>query len=258
VRELELARRLAVEAGDFLLRHAGGRRRVRYKGRGSFNPVTEMDRASEERIVRGIRRAFPDHAIVAEEGGARGDSPCCWYVDPLDGTTNYAHGLPLWGVSVGFAVRGRVEAGVVYAPALGSLFWAARGRGAFRNGRPIRVSRTRRLAEALLATGFPYREPGRSRNLRLFGAFMARAQAIRRPGAASLDLAWLAAGALDGFWEFDLGAWDLAAGTVLAEEAGARVTDFQGAPLNLSAGQVVAANPAIHRAMLAVLRRVPR
>lgn len=256
MRELDLARRLAVETGEMLLRHAGGRRCVRYKGRGVANPVTEMDVAAEERIVRRIRREFPDHALVAEEGGARGDSPCCWYVDPLDGTTNYVHGLPLWCVSIGYAVQGRVMAGAVYAPAFGDLFWAARGRGAFRNGRRLRVSGTGRLAEALLATGFPYREPGRSRNLKLFGAFLTRAQAIRRPGAASLDLAWVACGALDGFWEFDLGPWDLAAGVILAEEAGARVTDLRGGTFQLSRGQVVAANPTLHRAMLAVLRRV--
>lgn len=256
MRELELAKRLAVRAGDFLMRHLGGRRDIRYKGRGSNNPVTEMDHASEEMIVRGIRREFPDHAVVAEERGARGDSPFRWYIDPLDGTTNYAHRLPIWSVSVGYAAHGRVEAGAVYAPTIGDLFWARRGGGAFRNGRPIRVSRTKRLAESLLATGFPYREPIRSQNLRYFGAFMIRAQAVRRPGSAALDLAWVASGVLDGHWEFGLGSWDIAAGLLLAEEAGARVTDFRGQPVDLSLCQIVAANPTIHRQMLAVLRRV--
>jgi myo-inositol-1(or 4)-monophosphatase len=256
MRELELAQRLALKAGDFLLSRMGGRRRIRFKGSGTNNIVTEMDRASEEMIVRGIRREFPDHSIVAEEGGARGDSPFRWHIDPLDGTTNYAHGLPIWSVSIACAVRGRVEAGAVYAPTFGTLFWAGRGRGAFCNGRPIRVSATTRMGEALLATGFPYREPMRSRNLSYFRAFMTRAQALRRPGSASLDIAWVASGALDGYWEFSLGSWDIAAGTLIAEEAGARVSDFRGQPVDLSVGEVALANPRIHRQMLAVLRRV--
>lgn len=256
MRELELARRLALKAGDFLHAHRGGRRRIRFKGSGTANIVTEMDRASEDMIVREIRREFPDHSIVAEEGGARGDSPFCWHIDPLDGTTNYAHGLPIWSVSIAYAVRGRVEAGAVYAPTFGALYWARRGGGAFCNGRPIRVSAAVRMGESLLATGFPYREPMRSRNLRYFKAFMTRAQAIRRPGSASLDIAWVASGALDGYWEFSLGSWDIAAGVLIAEEAGARVTDFRGKPVDLSAGEVVLANPRLHRQMLAVLRRV--
>jgi myo-inositol-1(or 4)-monophosphatase len=256
MRELELAKRLAVKAGDFLLGHLGGRRRIRFKGSGTTNVVTEMDRASEDMIVRRLRREFPDHAIVAEEGGAHGDSPCCWHIDPLDGTTNYAHGLPIWSVSIAYAVRGRVEAGAIYAPTFGTLFWAQRGHGAFRNGQPIRVSRTNRMGEALLATGFPYREPMRSMNLRYFAAFMTRTQALRRPGSASLDIAWVASGALDGYWEFSLGSWDIAAGILLAEEAGARVSDFRGRPVDLSVGQVLMANPRLHRQMLAVLGRV--
>ncbi len=256
MRELELAKRLAVKAGDLLLKEASGRRRVGYKDGSTANVVTEMDRVSEEIIVRGLLREFPDHAVVAEERGARGDSPFCWHIDPLDGTTNYAHGLPIWSVSVALAVRGRVEAGVIYAPTFGELYWARRGHGAFRNGRRIRVSRTRRLEEALLATGFNYREPFRSRNLRYFGEFMARAQAVRRPGSASLDLAWIAGGRLDGHWEFGLGSWDMAAGIVIAEEAGARVTDLGGRRIDLSAGEIVAANPRIHGQMLAVIRGV--
>jgi len=256
MRELEVAKALAVRAGDLLLRHRGGRRRIRYKDGSLNNVVTEMDQASEEMIVRGLRRAFPGHAVVAEERGAEGDSPCCWHIDPLDGTTNYAHGLPIWSVSVAYASHGRLEAGAVYAPVFGDLFWARRGHGAFLNRRPIRVSRTGRLAGALLATGFPYREPMRSRNLEYFGAFLVRSQALRRPGSAALDLAWLAAGVLDGYWEFSLGSWDIAAGMLIAGEAGARVTDFRGRPVDLSVGQIVAANPRIHRQMLAVLRGV--
>ena len=254
MRELEFARRLAVRAGDLLLRRQGGRRDIRYKGAGSSNVVTEMDHASEEMIVRALRREFPGHAVVAEERGAQGDSPFCWHIDPLDGTVNYAHGLPVWSVSVAYAAHGRVEAGAIYAPTFGDLFWARRGHGAFRNRRPIRVSRTGRLAKALLATGFPYQEPMRTRNLRYFGAFMTRAQALRRPGSASLDLAWTACGALDGYWEFSLGSWDIAAGLLIAAEAGARITDFRGRPVDLAVGQIVAANPRIHRQMLAVIR----
>ncbi len=257
MRELDFAKRIAVRAGDFLRRHQGGTRRIRFKDRSPSNIVTDMDHASEEMIVRALRRQFPDHAVVAEErGSSRAASPFCWYVDPVDGTTNYAHGLPIWAVSVAFEAHGRVQAGAIYAPCFGDLFWGARGRGAWRNRTRARVSRAARLSEALLATGFPYDAKVRGRNLEYFAAFLPRARALRRPGAASLDLAWTACGALDGYWEFILGSWDMAAGLVLLEEAGGRATGFDGVPARAAAGPLVAANPAIHRQMLAVIRRV--
>ncbi len=254
MRELEFAKRIAVRAGDFLFRRQGGLRSIRSKG-DPGNLVTDMDRASEKMIVSALRREFPDHAVVAEEGGAKGDSPHRWYVDPLDGTTNYAHSLPLYGVTIAYEFRGRMEAGAIYMPAFGDLYWARRGGGAFRNRRPIRVSATARLGDALLCTGFPYNLKHRMQNLRYFTGFLPVAQAIRRPGAASLDLAWTACGAFDGFWEFRLCPWDMAAGVLIIEEAGGRVSNLAGGGFDLFDGQIVAANPRIHRQMLAVFRR---
>jgi myo-inositol-1(or 4)-monophosphatase len=255
MRELDFARRLAVQAGRLLRRHQGGPRDIRFKGNRS-NLVTDMDHASEEMIVRALRRAFPDHAVVAEERGLQGASRDCWYVDPLDGTTNYAHGFPVYAVSIAYARDGRVQAGAVFAPAFGDLFWASRGGGAFRNGKPIHVGTCPRLTDALVCTGFPYLKAPRRKQMRFFEAFVMRAQAVRRPGAASIDLSWTACGAFDGFWEMCLGPWDMAAGSLILEEAGARLSAFDGSPVDLVKGQVVAANPRLHRQMLAVLRRV--
>lgn len=253
MRELDFARRIVVRVGDFLRRHQKGPRDIRFK-EGPGNLVTDMDHASEKMIVSAIRRQFPDHAILAEEGGARGDSPFRWYVDPVDGTTNYAHGFLIWGVTLAFEAHGRIEAGVTYAPALGELFWARRGGGAFRNGKRMSVSRTTRLSDALLCTGFPYALRYRRQNLRHFTKFLYRARAIRRVGAASVDLCWTACGVFDGFWEMRLGPWDMAAGVLMLEEAGARLTDFRGGPATLTTGELVAANPGLHSRMLAVIR----
>jgi myo-inositol-1(or 4)-monophosphatase len=255
VKELEFAKRVAVKAGDFLLRHQRDPRIIRFKD-GPGNLVTDMDHASEEMIVSAIRRAYPDHAVLAEERGASGDSPFRWYIDPVDGTTNYAHGFPIWGVTLALEAHGRLEVGVTYAPAFGNLYWARRGGGAYCNGKRLRVSRQTKLPEALLCTGFPYKLRYRMQNLRYFSAFLLKAQAVRRVGAASLDLAWTAQGVFDGFWEMRLGPWDMAAGVVLLREAGATLTDFAGGPVSLSSGQLLASNARLHRQMLAVLRRV--
>jgi len=252
-RELDAARRIATAAGDMLKKNSAAHRSIRHKA-GAGNLVTDMDRASEEMIVKAIRREFPGHAIVAEEGGVMGGhAPDRWYVDPLDGTTNYAHGFPVWAVTLAYERDGRLEAGVTYAPVLGEIYWACRGGGAFRNGRPIRVARRRRLEDALLCTGFSYRLAWRRVNLRHFGRFLMKAQAIRRVGAAALDLCWTAAGAFDGFWEMRLGPWDMAAGIVILEEAGAKVSDFAGRPVDLRRGDLLGANPVLHRRMLTVL-----
>lgn len=256
MRELEFAKKIAVRAGDFIRKRQFGRRRISYKGSGSGNLVTDMDHASEEMIVAAIRREFPDHSIVAEESGEAGDSPHRWYIDPIDGTTNYAHGFPIWTVTLAYEAHGRLQAGVTYAPCLGEIFWARRGGGAWRNGKRIRVGRVRRIEEALLCTGFSYNLEWRKVNLKYFAEFLMTAQAIRRVGAASLDLCWTACGAFDGFWEMRLGPWDMAAGVVILEEAGARVTDFSGGPVDVRRGDFLGANPALHRRMLDVLRRV--
>ena len=250
----DLALDLAVRAGDLLRRSLPGRRTIRTK-RNTSDVVTEMDLKSEKFILGAIRREFPDHEVVAEESGRAGRNPCRWYVDPLDGTVNYAHGLPIFCVSIGFEIDGVMECGVVYAPAIGELFTARRGRGAFRNGRPIRCSTQRDLRKSLLCTGFPYAHAGKKRNLSWWSAFLPRAQALRRLGSAALDLCFTACGVFDGFWEFRLGPWDIAAATLIAREAGATVTDFRGRPVDLFEGEVLVANSAMHKAMRRVIAR---
>ena len=256
MKPLDLAKSIAVRAGDFLKRKQSGPRSIRYKGAGKGNLVTDMDHASEDMIVKALRREFPDHAVVAEERGREGTSDYRWFIDPIDGTTNYAHGFPIWTVTLALEVRGRLEVGVTYAPCLGELFWAERGKGAFRNGRRIRVTSCPTVEEALLCTGFSYQLEVRRLNLKYFAEFLMKAQAIRRVGAASLDLCWTAAGAFDGFWEMRLGPWDMAAGIVILEEAGAKISDFQGGAVDVFHGDFLGANPVLHRKLLKVIQRV--
>ncbi len=256
---LALARRTALEAGGLLMRRYGRRRTIRFKG-SPLNIVTDADRASEALILRRIRGAFPGHDIVAEESAAlRQGSPCRWFVDPLDGTTNFAHHYPVWAVSIGFEIDGRMAAGAVYHPALDELFTAVRGDGARLNGRPIRVSTVRRMDQALMATGFPYDIRRRERNnAAFFTAMLYEAQALRRPGSAAIDFCHVAAGRLDAFWEIALGPWDLAAGALIVEEAGGRATDFSGRPPDLFRGEVLASNGRVHDDVLRVIRRVEK
>ncbi len=245
-----LARVVAEEAGEWLRARAGGRRRVSYKG--AIDLVTEADRGSERRIARRIRAEFPEHDFLGEEAvdrdrGAR----FRWIVDPLDGTVNYAHGYPIWGVSIAVADRGTVVAGAVRVPMLGESYSARLGGGARLNGRPLRVSRTASLGKALVATGFPYdlhERPGRIyHDLASVGQ---RAQGVRRPGSASFDLCCVAAGRFDGFWELRLHPWDVAAGALIIQEAGGRVTDFADRPFDLFGDQFVASNGRLHEELL--------
>ena len=256
-----LERRAAVDAaqaaGRLLRAELQGSRRIAYKGTPT-NLVTEMDARAEELIVGRLAAAFPDDGVLAEERGAAGGrSGRRWIIDPLDGTTNYAHGVPIFAVSIALEAAGRVELGVVFDPNLDELYVAERGRGATLNDRPLAVSAAATLDESLLATGFPYdiRETD-DNNLREYAAFSVRARAVRRMGSAVLYLAWLAAGRLDGYWELRLGAWDVAAGGLLIAEAGGRVTDLAGGPLDLDAPAVVASNGRIHGALLAVLKEI--
>ncbi len=219
--------------------------------------VTEYDRRAEEHIVERLRAAFPDDRVLAEEGGLRaGDrgGAARWLVDPLDGTTNFAHGLPFYCVSIARESGGVVECGVVHAPTLDLLFTARRGGGAYLNDRPIHVSDTDALVRAMLATGFPYdRHTHPDNNFDQFVAFQKRAQAVRRLGSAALDLALVAHGTFDGYWEMKLKPWDLAAGALLVEEAGGRVTGWQGEPFSVDHAAAVATNGRLHDMMLAVL-----
>ena len=256
-----LERRVAVDAaraaGHLLKRELLGPRHIAYKD-SPTNLVTEMDARAEELIVGRLTEAFPQDGVLAEERGATaGRSGRRWIIDPLDGTTNYAHGLPTFAVSIGLETDKRVELGVVFDPNLDELFVAERGRGATVNDRPLGVSSAATLDESLLATGFPYNiRETRDNNLAEYAAFSVRARAVRRMGSAVLYLAWLATGRLDGYWELRLGAWDVAAGSLLVEEAGGRVTSLTGGPLDLDAPALVASNGRIHGAILDVLRGV--
>lgn len=257
---LESAIPIARAAGDLLAAHLGGARTVELKG--AINLVTEMDRRAEELIVESLQKTFPDFAIIAEEGSdRRAESGYAWYVDPLDGTTNYAHGLPVFCVSMGLWRGEQPICGIVYHPMGRELFTASSGGGAYLNGHPLSVSQTADLGHAILATGFPYDiRDSEFDNLDHFARFAKTARAIRRMGAAALDLAWTAAGRFDGFWEMKLSPWDFAAATILCREAGALVTDFDGNPFTLDRGQAVAANPVLHRQLLATIKlgRYPR
>ncbi|MCX8160249.1 MAG: inositol monophosphatase [Candidatus Saccharicenans sp.] len=250
---LPAARKAALEAGRYLLQGLSQSKKVSYKGQ--VDLVTSFDRRSEEIIYDRLSRAFPGHSFLAEEE-IRHDraSDYCWLVDPLDGTTNYAHGLPVFCVSIALAFKGEIILGVVYDPNRQEIFMAVRGQGANLNGHPIRVSRTRRLDRSLLATGFPYDvRTSRDNNLDHFSNFAVRAQAIRRLGSAALDLCYVACGRFDGYWEKKLKPWDLAAGVLLVEEAGGRVSDLQGKKFKLPGPHVVASNGHIHRPMLEIL-----
>ena len=254
---LEAARAAAKEAGRILMEGFGHRPRVYYKGR--IDLVTDIDRQSEASIVSFLHRRFPEYAILSEEGhGYDGKGRVRWIVDPLDGTTNYTHGFPFFSVSIALEQEGRLRCGVVYDPLREEWFTAVRGEGATLNGEPIRISDTGELEQALLATGFPYdMKESPANNLDHFRNFSMRAQAVRRPGVASIDLAYVAMGRLDGFWEFKLKAWDIAAGALLVTEAGGTVTDFGGDPVDIFRAEIVASNGHIHNAMLQVLALAP-
>jgi myo-inositol-1(or 4)-monophosphatase len=250
----------AARAAGHLLRDAlHDPRSVSFKGTPT-NLVTEMDARAERLVSDRLREAFPQDAMLGEEGGTRpGTSGRRWIIDPLDGTTNYAHGLPIFAVSIALEVDGRVALGVVYDPNRDELFVAERGGGAWLGERRLAVSTTPTLNESLIATGFPYdvRET-RDNNAREFTAFSLRAQGVRRMGSAVVYLAYVATGRIDGYWELRLGPWDVAAGALLVEEAGGRVTALDGGPLDLGAPAVVASNARIHDEMLGVLEETRR
>jgi myo-inositol-1(or 4)-monophosphatase len=255
-RYLQVAIAAAKEAGRIQMEHFGHSHPVEYKG--EFNPVTEVDRLCEQAIVKMILDVFPEHDILTEESPFEGKgSPWRWIIDPIDGTTNYFHGFPCFCVSVGLEVEGEINLGVVYLPTLHELFHAERGKGAFLNSERITVSRIDRLDRSLLCTGFPYdvREHV-DFYLRYFRQFMVKSFGIRRPGSAAIDLSYLAAGRFDGFWEFKLHAWDVAAASLLITEAGGKVTDFQGRPFNIYSEEILASNGLIHQQMLQAIREI--
>jgi len=255
--ELEVAIRAADLAGEILLSHFGGSHRVRHKG--EIDLVTDADEAAEHAIAEEIRRAFPDDQILAEEGSTGGTSPRrVWIVDPLDGTTNFAHGYPIFATSIALEVAGAVEIGVVNVPVLGERFTAVRGAGARLNGEPIAVSRVAELGKSLLCSGFSYVREEITAALPLWEALLMTAQAVRRDGAAAIDLCYVAAGRFDGFWERSLKPWDVAGGGLILTEAGGRLTNYRGEPYAIRAQEVVATNGAIHEEMLAVMARTSK
>jgi myo-inositol-1(or 4)-monophosphatase len=255
---LTLGKQAAIKAGEFLKKGLYAVRDISSKT-SCIDLVTEMDRRAERLLVRSLLSSFPGHDILAEESSypSKG-SEYCWYIDPLDGTTNYVHGFPVFSVSIALVSRKvGILVGVVYNPNLEEIFYATCTGGAYRNGRRIRVSTTTRLSNALLATGFPYDlRHTRENNLNYFNAFVYKARAIRRAGSAALDLCYTACGIFDGFWEIKLSPWDMAAGVLIATQAGAKVTNLAGKRLDLHEGDIVASNGLIHRQMLRVISSV--
>ena len=255
---LEFAIATARAAGRLLHRLYGQDHAVHFKS-SDIDLVTEADLASEQLLVDAIRREFPEHEIVSEEGlgsfaALAADSPPVWLVDPLDGTVNYAHGYPLWGVSLALSEGGRIVLAVTFDPLRDETFMAQQGKGAWCNGERIKVSDVADMHRALVATGFAYQRASiADNNLAEFAAVMPQVQGIRRAGSAVLDLAHLASGRLDGYWEMHLRPWDWAAGWLLVEEAGGKVTDMQGEPWSLASNEIVASNGPLHKELLARL-----
>ena len=250
---LETAVDIAKEAGAILIRHLG----VGYELKGDFDLVTEADRASERLVVERLRSHYPAHAIVAEEGGNHeSNSDYCWYVDPLDGTTNFAHGFPMFNVTMGLARAGHLIAGVIFDPLRQEMFSAERGGGAFLNNHRIRVSKAPRLEDCLVATGFPSKRRHLNVNIHFYHQLAMATHGVRRAGSAALDLAYVACGRLDAFWEFGLNPWDMAAGTLLIEEAGGRVSDMKNGPMSLRGPHLLADNGLIHDEVIALFDEV--
>jgi myo-inositol-1(or 4)-monophosphatase len=248
---VNIAIRAARRAGEIMLRHWNQLESLRVTDKGRNDFVSEVDVAAEAAIVEVIRDHYPDHAVLAEERGAEGEHEYQWIIDPLDGTTNYLHGFPVFSVSIAVAFRGELQHGVVYDPFRQEIFSASRGAGALLDGRRIRVSRQHSLAQSLIATGFPYRA-----NLKYLDAYlgmlrdvMTESSGVRRPGSAALDLCYVAAGRVDGFFELGLSKWDIAAGALLIREAGGRISDFQGTDRYMDSGHIVAGNPKIYAAL---------
>lgn len=254
---LTIAVKAARQAGTIINRASRDLERLTVSRKGHSDFVSEVDKAAEDAIIRILRDAYPDHAILAEESGASGNteqSEYRWIIDPLDGTTNFLHGFPAYSVSIALQHRGVLSQAVVYDPVKDELFTATRGSGAFLNDRRIRVSKCSKLAESLLGTGFPFRDfTHMDAYLAMFRDIIPRTVGIRRPGSAALDLAYVAAGRYDGFWETGLSPWDIAAGCLLILEAGGMVGDLEGNGHYLQSGQVIGGNPKIFAQLVQVV-----
>lgn len=251
---LEAAKEAAWRAGRMLKKNIDASREVSFKG--IIDLVTNFDNQSQRMILKHLSTIFPDHGFLAEEGlSETKGSEFQWIIDPLDGTTNYAHRFPVFTVSIALEAKGKVVVGVVYDPMRGETFWATKGEGAFLNGREIRVSSIDDLNKGLLATGFPYDiRVSEANNIVHFNNFLTRAQALRRCGSAAMDLCYVACGRFDGFWELKLKPWDMAAGALMVQEAGGRVSGFQNEEFSLSRSEILASNGLIHQQMVEVLK----
>ncbi len=251
---IEVALKAAERAAEILLDYFGKVREVELKARNDY--VTEADKLSEMIIIKTIREVFPQHSIVAEEsGGYQASGPWRWYVDPLDGTKNFIHGLPMFCVSIGIEFEGRMVGAVINAPLLSEVFVAERGEGAYCNGQRLKVS-DRDFSQALIATGFPFRgKEYLNRYLGCFKEVFLKVSGLRRCGSAALDLAYTAKGVFDGFWEMSLHPWDIAAGSLLIEEAGGKVSDFEGGNGYLRSGNIVGASPKTYGELLRIVSK---
>ena len=254
---LNVAIETALEAGNYLKMNVGKIRNIERKGGQETNLVTEIDKKSEQLIISKIKQHFPQHDFLCEESGAAEvKSEYRWIIDPLDGTVNYTHALPIYSVSIGLEFKGEIILGVVYDPSLDELFTAEKGKGAWLNKNRIEVSKTTKLIESLLVTGFAYDVNERPEpSVSHFRNFLAEAQAIRRLGSAALDLCYVAAGRFDGFWEGVIRPWDMAAGVLIVTEAGGKWTDFRGVPSNVYKEEMLATNGLIHEQMVEVLKK---
>ncbi|MDH5190412.1 MAG: inositol-1-monophosphatase [Gammaproteobacteria bacterium] len=248
---LNIAIRAARSAGNIIVRSLDRLDTLTIETKSSRDFVTEVDRQAEQEIIATIRKSYPDHGFLAEESGESGSDEFQWIIDPLDGTTNFLHGFPQFAVSIALKHKGKLEQAVVYNPVSEELFTATRGAGALLNDRRIRVSKVHKFENALLGTGFPFKDLTHIEPfLNILKDVLSQSSGVRRPGSASLDLAYVAAGRLDGFWEFGLQPWDMAAGILLVQEAGGLISDFRGGNNFMQSGNIVAANPKIFKILL--------
>lgn len=251
---LKVATEAAQAAGKLQMSKLGDKLNIEFKG--DINLVTEVDKACEALIIEKIQSQFPTHDILAEEGGGeRLDSDYKWIIDPLDGTTNYAHGYPLFCTSIALEHMGEIVLGVIYEPNLDELFHAIKGQGSYLNGKPIHVSPINQLIRSLVVTGFAYNvQKAQNNNVNHFENMLMQTQAVRRDGVAAIDLCYVACGRYDGFWELNLFPWDVAAGSLLVTEAGGRVSDFQGNPFSVYDKEILVSNSQVHDEMIQVLQ----
>lgn len=259
---LNIAVKAARKAGNIINRASLDLDRVQVGSKGRSDFVTEVDRAAEAAIIEILSAAYPNHDFLAEESGAsnpEGGREYLWIIDPLDGTTNFIHGFPHYAVSIALQHRGQIEHAVIYDPPRNQLYTASRGRGAYMDDRRLRVSRRAGLRDSLIGTGFPFRQLDHlDEYVRMFKSIVEATAGIRRPGAAALDLAYVAAGRLDGFWEFGLSPWDIAAGSLLIQEAGGMISDFNGGPDFLGTGNVVCGSPKVFEQLSALVQQIHR